>query len=282
MKESEIRPCIVCLARDEERFIREFLDVHFAIGFEKVFIIDNNDPDKRLELDDPRVEIIRLNDMDFSYDYYTKQVWAYNRVLAGLRFTKYTHCAIVDIDEHIELRSYKTIQEFIKKEIEDFGRMRADIVWETYDDNDIIYEKDTKHTLRETYTRQQTKLPQYDFNNNSASWSKPIFKTSMSMRMTNAHFMDPKDCESRHITPDIAVIRHYRTKCMETFFNHKLKNCNIKNVWFGRQFGYGYFLVNKETPEKLEAFKKFCKEYNVEIDDKDFDYRISELKKRQL
>lgn len=281
MKKEDIRACIMCIARDEDRFIGEFIENHLNLGFDKIFILDNNDPGDELVLEPNRkIELIRYNNIDLSKEFVKKQIYAYNMLFEHIKSLGYTHIMIIDIDEHIELRKHDNIKDFIYDEIIAKEKNIADIVWETYDDNDIIYEKDTKSTLRETYTRQQTKLAKYDYNNNEASSTKALFQVVDDVVwIINPHRPNRDVYPQNNIDPEVAVIRHYRTKCMETYFNHKVAKCNVLKTHFGRTCYIGYFEINQETPEKLEAFKKFCEEYDIPYDEEMVNGKIKELSK---
>lgn len=265
----EIKSCVLAIAKDEDKFLEEWINYHLALGFDHIFIIDNNPYRKRIRNEFENVTIIPFNDIVMTHGW-LEQGYAYNYALQYIKKTHYTHLMVLDIDEFLTLHKHSSVKDFIIEEMVKKNRNIAEIVWETYDDNDIIWEKDTKTSVIETYTRKQTKMQPYCFNLNQSSWGKSLVKIFDELYYTFPHW--PADelfdkglyC-TNHLSHDIAVVKHYRTKCLETYVKHKVFELNLKNgvgVYINNIIDF-YFSFNKITNEKINAFKKIFHEYGI-------------------
>lgn len=275
-----IKPCILTVARDEEKFIFEWLNHHFSIGFKHIFIVDNNPLEKRLNLNDDRVTIIPFNDVDFCDGGWSNQYYAINYALQYIKKLDYTHLMLIDVDEFFEIRSYPNVCDFISNEMVNKGDSIVEVVWETYDDNDIIYERDTRPNVVDTYTRKQEKLEPYKFNQNEASWTKSIVKIVDGLSYDSAHWpsqvlFDNGTYKTNHLNPDVAVLKHYRTKCLETFVKHKMLQCMLERSDYGKNVVDAYFEINSETNEKLKSFKEILNRYGVHKYDEQLDNMLT-------
>lgn len=281
----EIRPCVLVLAKNEEVFLDEWINHHLELGFERIFIIDNNDFSNALKIDNENVTIIPFNGVEFGWFWGgTIQLDAYNYALSYIKETKYNYVMIVDVDEFLAFHSYDNVKDFIKNEMIDKEQNIAEIVWETYDDNNIIWEKDTKPSVVETYTHKQNKMQPYCFHCNQASWSKCIVKIYGTLRYSNSHWpaqdlFDDGTYKANHIDHNIAIIKHYRTKCLETYVRHKLMKTNLEmglGSYFLNIIDF-YFSFNEITKEKINAFKKIFHDYGIYGYDEQLDQELKEF-----
>lgn len=101
MESSNALPVIVCcIAKNEDNYIREFVEYHLGIGFDKIVVGDNNKEEKRDSvpsiladyIEDGRVEIVDLIGLD------GMQLTFYNDIAANY---DYEWCAFIDCDEFI-------------------------------------------------------------------------------------------------------------------------------------------------------------------------------------
>ena len=85
---------IITTARNEEQFLNEWVDYHLSLGFDHIYICDNNDIP--LCYKHENVTVYHVNDIDFSENIYQGQCESYQKVLDGLN---YKYCCIIDVDE---------------------------------------------------------------------------------------------------------------------------------------------------------------------------------------
>jgi hypothetical protein len=104
---------VICaVAKNEEEYIEEWVNHHLSIGFEKIYIYDNNEVFGKLSsllkpyLEQDKVQIIDCSQIR------PVQLWAYKHFIQTNRKTV-KWAAVIDVDEFIELENNLTIQEFI-------------------------------------------------------------------------------------------------------------------------------------------------------------------------
>ena len=107
----EIAICAV--AKNEDIYMEEWVIHHLSIGFEKIYIYDNNDVfGKVTSLLEPyihqdKVQIINCSDIN------PVQLWAYMHFVRTNK-NNVRWAAFIDIDEFIELENDLTIQDFVR------------------------------------------------------------------------------------------------------------------------------------------------------------------------
>jgi Domain of unknown function. len=104
---------VLCaVAKNEEAYIEEWVIHHLSIGFEKIYIYDNNDESGKLSsllkqyIDQDKVHIINSSGIN------PVQFWAYMHfVNTNKKDIKWA--AFIDVDEFIELEDHLNIHEFV-------------------------------------------------------------------------------------------------------------------------------------------------------------------------
>lgn len=97
---------ICCIALNEDLYIDEWLDYHFGLGFNHVYVYDNS-PEGSLKLSRNNVTVIHFPGS-------VKQVEAYNNFMDNFSHG-HDWCAFIDVDEFFVLKKHKTIQEYLKE-----------------------------------------------------------------------------------------------------------------------------------------------------------------------
>ena len=111
-------PVIVCIAKKEHDYIKEFVKYHLALGFKCIYLYDNEDePTYEIMLNEYKnnIKVIHL-----PFNNYAKPVQyiALDDFVKNYLFTDYiTHVAHIDIDEFIVLKKHKNICDFINEYI---------------------------------------------------------------------------------------------------------------------------------------------------------------------
>ena len=109
---------IVCIAKKEHDYIEEFVKYHLAIGFNLIYVYDNEDTptyETMLHKYKNHVKVIHL-----PFNNYKKPVQyvALNHFVKKYLFeTDITHVAHIDIDEFIVLKKHENIGDFINEYI---------------------------------------------------------------------------------------------------------------------------------------------------------------------
>jgi hypothetical protein len=115
-----IKPVIICIAKHEQDYIVEFVRYHLHLGFDKIYLYDNEDIPVYAELlkeFEDRVIVNHLPGKNYSrlpqYEALQQFVWNY------MQSPEITHVAHIDIDEFIVLKKHENIKDFIKEYIYD-------------------------------------------------------------------------------------------------------------------------------------------------------------------
>lgn len=275
----ELYPAVLVLTRNTN--LHEFIKHYYNLGFKEIFVLDNNDSPIYYQ----DVNIIPYNHVKL-IDFPEFQATAYDYALRLIKQTKVNYLLVVDDDEYLELKSHSNIINFINEELLLNGKYNCDFIWETYDDNDIIYEKDVKDSIQSTYTRKLQYGKCDDIS--SRQWTKSLYRVfpyiNYSRSLNPGH--NPTDLyyNKNIISTNKAVLKHYRTQCLETFLKSKVLQKNFKNGQFGRHgLLNAYFHINTCSITKLNAYKELCDKYNIEYDREEFDkYMIQYLNSKKV
>ena len=131
--EDKYKNIVFCCAKNEDAYIREWIEHYLKLGFDKVIIVDNNQEAGRLEdkIEDfvsrGNVQIFSLNGVEgmFQNSIYTM----------FMNYGNYKWCAYFDCDEFLEISdSYSNIDEL-------FNTINEDILmvhWIVYGANGAI------------------------------------------------------------------------------------------------------------------------------------------------
>jgi hypothetical protein len=114
------KACIFCLAKYEKEYIEEFVKYHLGIGFDFIYIYDNED-----EPTYEKILVHHLNNVKVIHypgNNYTNAIQP--MIIEDFRKNYmyndgFTHAAHIDVDEFILLKKHKSIKDFIKDFIKD-------------------------------------------------------------------------------------------------------------------------------------------------------------------
>lgn len=96
---------LVCIAKDEDNYIDEWIEYHLKLGFSKIIIHQNDWRYKGKYINDKSIELIE-------YDGPDKQMVAYNEFMKN-NCNKYDWAGFIDIDEFVVLKKHSCISDFL-------------------------------------------------------------------------------------------------------------------------------------------------------------------------
>ena len=266
--DNNIKCCVLSLQKKNDK-LNEWINYYLnKLKFNHIFLIDNNDIAERISNNIDNVTIIPFNDISFKNKSFWMQNVSYKYAFNYIRELDYDYIFVCDSDEFLLLKQHNNIQNFIKDQIINKGLNWLEIYWDVYDDNDIIYLKDEKETLLSTYTRQQSVCKPFDNEHNECSQVKSIYKITNELDFSNcAHKLNNELInkglynKEQKCDPDVAVINHYRTRCLEWYLQTKVKELyfSIITDWYCTDALEGYALFNHITSYKLEKFFEIYK-----------------------
>jgi hypothetical protein len=97
-----MRVALVCIAKDEDNYIEEWIKYNFKLGFDDIFVYQNN---WRLNIEMDNVHKVEFDGKGI-------QPPAYNHFIQS-NHTQYDWVAFFDVDEFLVLKKHQTIKEFI-------------------------------------------------------------------------------------------------------------------------------------------------------------------------
>ena len=275
-KKNTIKICMCSICRKENLYIEEFINHYKKLGYNHIFLYDNNNLDEekigdaipKNEINNGFVSIINFRGknpaiLEAYRDCYEK----YNKVYDWLSF--------YDIDEHLEIKlnNTHTIQNFFNDQRFKICKV-IKINWFAYNDNNRLYYE--KKSLKERFTEGTKYLYEnrhvkvsvrgnlsynYWFRAKNAHSSFANFSTcSSSGKSANpyGYFIFPADYEG-------AILHHYGVKTIEEYCNKVKERVGLTKLNYRQLYWrfFFFFQINQKTKEKVDYFnKKFTTNFN--------------------
>ena len=266
-----MRVVVCAMAKNEHLYINDWVKHYLKIGFDKIYIYDNDDEDKPYIGDyiDEKclksVEIINIRGQkgkQLQHDIYTK----------FYRTHRFEWCLFCDIDEF--LSGVSNIHTFLElPQFKYANQIR--VKWRLFGDDDKIT-RDMSKPVYSCFHKVITSSLRNDLVNKNTleNQAKSIVRGHLpNVVFHSVHFACFFDND--HIIPSVlpsgkpswsrvdikenylfesVFLNHYMTKSLSEFINQKLnRNDAVFNVSLKMNY---YWRINKKTPEKLEYLKK--------------------------
>lgn len=260
--------CAIC--KNENLYIREWIEWHKNIGISKIFLYDNNDTDG--ELVEPVIhDYIEsgLVDLDTKYrgSYgLSRQMTVYTNCYLK-KCKDYDWCAFIDIDKFINTDG-KDINDILSNKIyNEFLSIR--LFYKMYTDNGLVTHGDT-YNVRERFTEWNTccngksiircNEPEIPFIN--CHGSEFAIPTCDATGIYEPYLYEGSTIGDSPIY-EVMWVDHFRYKSLEEYIKKMDRGYpyGIKGVnpWFlSLEF---YFRENEKTQEKLDYLKSIGREY---------------------
>ena len=239
---------ICAIAKNEESYLIEWLDHHLNLGFNHVYIIDNNDQSGLREFLSDYLEEGFVTIIDFHNIKPSNQVPAYEYCLLN-----YGHesrwMAFIDIDEFIILKQDKDINTFLNRYLKYPSILMN---WVMYGSNGQIFRQEggvknrflqpatEGRKLKEMNQRFKSILQPVCFLElkdcafrSAHRWSFPVFNEHKQMVLG----------ETNKQSTDYIMLNHYWSKSYEEF----VERCNRGEVIGGNKRYTDFFYVNPES-----------------------------------
>lgn len=276
-----MKVALVCCGRLENRYVIEFVEYYKQLGFDHIYIADNNrDNEEYFEevlqsyIDDHFVTIYDYRHIN-GYVQYVAYIDIYNKIS-----NEYDWIAFYDFDEYLTFTEDSNIKEYLgRKCFKDANQIL--INWKTYTDNDLIY--DDGRSCLERFTEPMELYKKAELND----WCitneiiKCIIKSKLKdIQLKTVHLFTNDILKSttynsigelvnnikywQPIHYELAYIKHFTTKTIDEWINNKLKrgtgdrtDSQFKETYNIERF----FKYNEVTKEKL----KYLKDHNIDI-----------------
>ena len=278
----DIKTAVVCCGRLENRYAVEFVEHYKKLGFDHIFIADNNyNKEEYFEdvlqpyINDNFVTIFNYRNIGgiqiFGY------VEMYNRISISPDYN-YDWLLFCDFDEYLTLTEDNNIKEYLSRDC--FNDINQILInWKIYTDNNLIY--DDGRTCQDRFTEEYIYKDGIYWNENQCI--KPIMRTKIKdIYQENLHFFIDKNnilnvstcnnkgenCKPTGITENInydyAYIKHFLTKTIEEYITNKSvrRTGDMPPEEFDKRYGVKRFFIyntctNPDTcPYLLQAKKR--------------------------
>lgn len=132
---------LVCIAKNEDKYIQEWIDYHLKLGFDHIYVYQNNWKCK--------VEHPCLTKINFDSTNGDRQTQAYNTFIRDYH-ERYDYAAFFDVDEFLVLKKHNNVKEFITycSDAPAIG-----INWAMFGDNGLKEVVDNNYSLIERFTK---------------------------------------------------------------------------------------------------------------------------------
>ena len=245
---------LVAVAKNENKYIKEWLDYNLNLGFDLIYLVDNGN-NGTLDSLDARIKIIKDNQGAI-------QLKAYNAIFGQLKLGDVM--CVLDIDEFLSLDT--NIDRFVRENLQDCDCLR--LSWQVYGDcGNVKYEK------KPVLERFQTPSPidcKYNLDLPSGiteNWHtkyfvrktwKPttlgIHNPAITFGISRNVLGEKVDSNSPFMKPiwEKAFVKHFLTKSTEEFKKRRFstKDACGNVVCDNIRLVERYFALNERTEEK--------------------------------
>lgn len=253
-----MRTAIIAIAKNEELYIKEWLEYHFNLGFNKIIVCDNDDTPilKRFESDQVIVEECAGDD--------NHQPKVYTNMFAKYR-NQFDWILFIDIDEFLVLEE-GDVNSFLSSIPYEARIIRLSC--RHFTDNDELDVIDGNYNVHDRFkTPVNTNLNKYvkSFISCKIEKKRPfIYGHSIYDSTIYAVNALGEKVISKDVFGDVlykkAWINHYRTKTIGEYIRQKYRrggcNKNPNRYFMWEEY---FFKTNKKTQEKIDYANKIIK-----------------------
>lgn len=269
------RVALCAIGRYENRYAVEFVEHYLKLGFDKIYIYDNNrEGEEHFEdvlgayIKRGKVEIVNWRAVTEN-----AQIKAYNDCYQA-HGNEYDWLAFYDFDEFLILPDGVDIHKFMAR-YDDFDCLFVN--WKIMDDNDLVY--DDGKPVMERFTRE---MPPKNiaFNQHENNHIKSIVRGGFNhVNFRNPHGPHkPMRCCTPNGQPapqkalqpydhSIAYLKHFTTKTIDEWMRYKVQrgypDINTKKLE-SRPIEM-FFERNRRTPEKVAYIEQYKRNKDINI-----------------
>ena len=277
---SNLKVCVCTLGKNENLYIREFVEHYKSYGVDKIYLYDNNDIEGEKFYDvigdyveNEFVEIVNWRGVKGTSTYYGIMDSCYQSY-----HDQYDWLIFYELDEFLYLKDYKNIKSYLISN--KFYKCESiQLNWVHMSDNNQIFYKN--ETLSERFTEKGKNVDKNRFN--KICFVKTIIRghlkninimhnhlLSKNLNACNGFGRKSKIRGILSLNPDYEYnyILHYYTKSTQEFIEKinrgDLLRGNAKNIidWAIEK----YFYINKITLAKINYLQKYLgPDYNLSI-----------------
>lgn len=253
----QIKVCICTIGKQENNYIKEYIEYYKNFGIDKIFLYDNNNINGE-HFENIIIEYINQGFVEIKNwrGIKSPQMKIYNDCYIN-NYYKYDWLIFNDIDEYLYLKNYNNIKNFLNKP--KFSKCEnIQLNWLLYTDNNLIhYHNESLMKRFDEPFKSKAKI-------NKHSNGKSILRGHINnINITNFHCISDnlKTCDGFGIQRKFLkgdykyyYFKHYYCKSTEEFIK-KLKKGDVYLMKNKNKIKF-YFSYNKITSEKLNYIEK--------------------------
>ena len=269
-----IKPVIICIAKYEQDYIEEFVRYHLHLGFDKIYLYDNEDVPTYGEQLSKFGNNVIVNHLPGKNYPTPPQYHTFNHFVTNyMYYTDLTHVCHIDIDEFIVLKKHKNIKDFIKEYIYDGANnvMCSGICmnWRFFGCSDKT--ENTKEPITQRFTKCEEK---------GNLQVKTIFNKQFYKSFPNPHYIFVNNTNyplktvagkimngpyNEDIDFSVVQINHYKSKTLEEFKYIRSRGRADLHVNPHEDVVANFNLYNKNEIEELTAYNFYKNIMNSNI-----------------
>ena len=280
-----MKVALVAIGRLENKYAVEFVEYYKQLGFDKIFIIDNNrDGEEYFEdvlqsyINEDFVNILNYRNVKCSTDHPSIQIEAYNKAYEIYK-DQYDYIMFIDFDEYLCLKKDNNIKEYLNRNVDEYDCIL--INWMVMTDNNLIY--DDGRSLIKRFIRPANLNIKISCDIPENYFVKSIIRCGKQIHMYDPHIPNfRKDnitiCNNNFKKLEytdiinyafvkydytLAYIKHFYTKTIDEYIHNKLKRGVPDRQFESVKEKYNlnlFFKINYKT----EKHKKYLIDNNYE------------------
>jgi hypothetical protein len=200
-----MKTALVCIAKNEDNYIQEWIDYHIKLGFDTIFVYENN---WRCKINHPQVVKIPL-------DGEVMQFLAYNHFLT-LHRKGYDWVGFIDVDEFLVLTEDKSVKNFFERFNDKPG---VGVNWFFFGDNNLDKVTNKEYSLLKRFTKRQSSSDKHikTFLNLNIIKDVRMYVHNSNVQISdqNSNLFSGPFCEN--CSTKYARLNHYFSKTMQEF-----------------------------------------------------------------
>jgi hypothetical protein len=197
-----MKVALVCIAKNEDKYIQEWIDYNLKLGFDSIFIYQN---DWRTDIENPKVVKLEMDGINKQRDSYNHFLRSYHK--------EYDWVAFFDVDEFLVLKKHDSIKKFIHdyKEFPGIG-----VNWVLFGNNGLTKTNGDYSSIKR-FTKRQ-----WDVNPHIKTIMKVNPNVMMDVHNPNIYLVDTNKNKfsgpfNTNGQTNIAQLNHYFCKTQEEF-----------------------------------------------------------------
>ena len=279
-----MRVGLVCPIRQGQEYIRDYVEYHLNLGFDKIILIDNNETDGPNPMDQLIEYQQNIIYIDARGNHETHRQNALNTRVYQTYYTEFDWLFFSDDDEYYFLNQDNNIKDYLSRPM--FENVDVILVnWKIMTDNGHTHYENIPVTERFTEAAPENLILKYrsikenchvksgvHCRRSDIIFGHPHFPIASTNLITVNGSGVPTKGRTAFTIIDYRYIelRHYMYKTAEEFCKNRIgteryyQNAKYDGIPVDNRKEIDlFFCVNKWTPEKREIIDKYCREHNI-------------------